>query len=266
MPNISLTPIIRENANATKLMKYCKDHEHDICKILTKEEEQALIQEWKDKDPEKLRQMLIMHNVALVFNMAAKYMMVVKSFDENVQNGLYGLTYAARKFDLNQTKTKFSTYAYFWIYKYVWYTYWKDTLDKDDPLNNGVSLDSSVSEYASNSKSDDSDGGGLGNYLENHLDPNTPSLDNGNEKSESLSVKSLFEDLRKYMLTDDFSDVDRLVFNQSFVDDSLSLRKISSDFDIPIREVKTSYDRILSMMKTKLSEMNIHSMGDIIAS
>jgi len=260
--NISTNPIIKDNLNATKLMQYCKAHEFDDCKVLNKEEELALIAEWKDKDPEHLKELLIMHNVAMVFKMATQFMSATRSFDEIVHNGLYGLCYAAKKFDMNQTKTKFSTYAYNWIYKYCWYTYWKDTLDKDDPINNGISLDSAISDYSSSSKSD-SDSGDIGNYLENHLDPNqTGAIVSSEEQMEKNAMNGLYKSMCDYMLTSDFTDVDRTVFNGMFLENQ-TVRKISSDNNIPQREVKESYAKIMDLMKTKLAGRGIHSMADV---
>lgn len=254
-------PIIQDNLNATRLMRYCEAHKNDICKVLDKEEEQALIQKLKDK-PDELQKALIMHNIALVFNMATKFMSASRSFDETVHYGLYGLCYAAKKFE-PEKNIKFSTYAYSWIYKYCWWTYWNDTQNTKDVMLDAVSLNAAISEYASSSKSD-SDNGDMGNYLENHLDPNqTGAIVDADTAMENNAMRNLYDDLRKYILTDDFTDMDRIVFENSFVDNALSLKRISSDFDIPLREVKSSYQKILDLMKKKLEERNINSMADI---
>lgn len=257
-------PIIQDNLNATRLMRFCKQHENDICKVLEKDEELKLIEELKH-DPAKLQEALIMHNVAMVFKLAAQYMSSTRSFDETVQNGLYGLCYAAKKFDYNQTKTKFSTYAYNWIYKYVWGTYWCDNLNEKDFINQSISLNAAISDYASNSKSSDSDNGDMGNYLENHLDPNeTSAIASHEEALENNAMSRLFAQMKDYMLSNDFTDTDRIVFDNSFVDAALPLRRISSDFNIPLREVKSSYQKIMDLMKAKLAEQNVKSMEDVL--
>lgn len=258
-----LNPIIKDNGNATKLMQYCEKHKNDICKVLSKEEELELIASLKD-DPAKLQEALIMHNVAMVFKLASQFMSATRSFDETVQSGMYGLCYAAKKFDFTQTKTKFSTYAHNWIYKYVWWTYWKDTQNTKDLLTQAVSLDSSVSDFASTSKSADSDDGNLSNYLEAHLDPNDPRASTPDTAVSELSAKNIYEDLQKYMLSSDFTDLDRFVFDRSFVGNSLTVRQISSTYDIPLKEVKESYAKIMSLFKTKLKEKNILSVSDAI--
>lgn len=260
--NALTSPIIKDNLNATKLMQFCKSKDKTDCKVLSKEEELALIAEWKDKDPEHLKELLIMHNVAMVFKMATQFMSATRSFDEIVHNGLYGLCYAAKKFDVNQTKTKFSTYAYNWIYKYCWYTYWKDSLDKDDPINNGISLDSAISDYSSSSKSD-GDSGDIGNYLENHLDPTVRNtIVNTEDQMETNAMSRLYESMREYILTSDFNDVDRTVFNGMFLENQ-TVRRISSDNNIPQRDVKASYAKIMDLMKEKLAKQGICSMADV---
>lgn len=255
-------PIIQDNLNATRLMRYCEAHKNDICKVLDKSEELELIQSLKDK-PDELQKALIMHNIALVFNMATKFMSATRSFDETVQYGLYGLCYAAKKFNPNQTKTKFATYAYNWIYKYCWWTYWNDTQNTRDFLKDAVSLNAAIAEYASSSKAD-SDNGDMGNYLENHLDPNqTGVIADTDTALQNNAMRNIYDDLRKYILTDDFNDMDRIVFENSFVDNALSLRRISADFDLPLKDVKSSYQKIMDLMKKKLSEQNINSMADV---
>lgn len=257
-----IRPIIQDNANTTKLMRYCKEHENDECKILTKEEEQDLIKKWAKKDPDKLRQMLIMHNIALVFNVATKWMSATRSYDDLVQRGLNGLAIAASKFKFSQKKTKFATYAYRWVYKYIFDTYWNENKRKD-VANEAISLDSAISDYASNSKSSESDSGEMGNYLENHLDPNQAGAIVSTEtQMEQNAMSRLYDSMRKYMLTSDFTDIDRTVFNGAFVE-NLTLARISSDNDIPRKEVKASYDKILEYMKAKLAGAGVHSMADV---
>lgn len=257
-----IRPIIQDNANTTKLMRYCKQHENDECKILTKDEELALIKKWAKKDPDKLRQMLIMHNVALVFNVATKWMSATRSYDDLVQRGLNGLAIAAQKFDLKQKKTKFATYAYRWIYKYIYDTYWNEN-KKKDVANEAISLDSAISDYAGSSKSSDSDDGDMSNYLENHLDPNqTGAIVSTEMQLQNNAMSRLYDSMREYMLTSDFTDIDRTVFNGAFVENQ-TLARISSDNDLPRKMVKESYEKILDAMKTRLAGKGITSMADV---
>lgn len=254
-------PIIKDNSNTTSLMQYCKLHEKDECKILSKTEEQQLINEWKDKDENQLRQLLIMHNIALVFKLAASWTRSTKSYDDLVQNGLYGLCLAAKKFDLNQSKTKFASYAYMWIYKYIYQKY-SDENKKPDVINESISLNSLITDFVSTSKNN-SENGTINNYLENHLDPSYNNIENVEKNIEYKEMQNLYKDMQKYILTSDFNNVDRVVFNGVFVDNQ-KLTKISSENDIPLNEVKNSYKNVLKKMKNKLaSEFKILSFDQI---
>jgi len=258
-----IRPIIQDNANTTKLMQYCKAHENDECKILSKKEERALIDEWKDKDPDKLRQMLVMHNVALVFNLAAKWMSATRSYDDLVQRGLTGLTVAANKFDLSRKKVKFATYAYMWIYKHIYSTYWHENIHPD-VANEAISLDSAIADYASSSKSSEDDEGGMGNYLENHLDPNqTNAIVSTDVQIQQNTMSDLYDSMRKYLLTSDFTDFDRIVFEEIFVENQ-PISRISSDYDVSRKTVKESYTKILDAMRVKLADKGIYSMADLV--
>lgn len=258
---MAIRPIIQNNGNTTKLMQYCNRHRHDDCKILTKDEEKALIAEWKDKDPDKLRQMLIMHNVAMVFNMATKFMGATKSFDDLVQEGFIGLTIAANKFDFEKSN-KFSTYAYAWIYKYVWARQYVEN-NGVDPSENAISLDGAIADFANKSKATESDDGEIGNYLENHIDTTfmDESVVSTAVQVERNALSSVYDSMRKYMLSNDFTDIDRTVFNGAFVDNK-TLRKISAENDIPTAEVKRSYDKIMAQMRERLAEDGIKSYDD----
>lgn len=69
--------------------------------------------------------------------------------------------------------------------------------------------------------------------------------------------------MQKYILTSDFNNIDRVVFNGVFVDNQ-KLTKISSENDIPLNEVKNSYKNVLKKMKNKLaSEFKILSFDQI---
>ena len=104
------------NDNSTKLINYLKVYEKESTKPLTLEEERELISRYKDSNPEKLKDLLIIHNIRLVFQIAKKYSLTSKDFDEMIARGLEGLAYSTSKFDFNKG-SKFSTYASRWIRK-----------------------------------------------------------------------------------------------------------------------------------------------------
>ncbi len=259
---MAISPIIKDNGNASKLMKWCSQHKNDECKVLSKTEEMELIAKYRDTDLDLLRQKLIMHNVAMVFKLAAKYMSSTRSFDDLVQNGMQMLAHAAYKFDFNQTKTKFSSYAYNWIFKGIWDTYWRDSLNERDVTIKAISLDGAISDYSHNSKSTDSDSGSISNYFEDHVDPTAKVIDNTEDQLKANAMSNAYEEMKKYILTSDFNDIDRIVFNGRFVD-NYSEKQISAQYNIPKSEVKNSMSKILLQMKAKLAEMHITSMETI---
>jgi len=88
---------------------------------LNKDEEQELIEKYKD-DREKLNELLVMHNIKLVFNIAKKYMSLTNDFDGLAMNGVKGLAEAAARFDITKN-IKFVTYAHWWVRKYILETF-----------------------------------------------------------------------------------------------------------------------------------------------
>ena len=78
---------------------------------------------------------------------------------------------------------------------------------------------------------------------------------------ERNALSSVYDSMRKYMLSNDFTDIDRTVFNGAFVDNK-TLRKISAENDIPTAEVKRSYDKIMAQMRERLAEDGIKSYDD----
>ena len=85
--------VIQNNQNTTKLINALKQAAKQY-KPLNKEQEQELI--WQHKDNrDKLNELLFMHNIKLVFNLAKKYAAKSKDFDNLVQEGMKGLAEAA---------------------------------------------------------------------------------------------------------------------------------------------------------------------------
>lgn len=82
-------------------------------KILTKEEELALIEKAKAGD-EEAKNELITSNLRLVVNIAKGYLHKGLSFIDLISEGNLGLIYAINKFDIEKG-FRFSTYAVWWI-------------------------------------------------------------------------------------------------------------------------------------------------------
>lgn len=115
--------VILNNSSATKLMSEFK-HKYKQYKPLSKSEEEQLINLLKDVDVDKLRELLVYHNIGWAFTYAAKYCKSTKDYDNLCGNAVYGLVKAAEKFDFdkkleNGESIKFITYAAWWVKKFV---------------------------------------------------------------------------------------------------------------------------------------------------
>ena len=103
----------------------------------------------------------------------------------------------------------------------------------------------------------------MSNYLESHLDPNqTGAIVSTDAALEANAQTRIYDEMRQYMLTADFTDTDRKVFDGAFVENLLP-KRISADYNIPLKEVKTSYQKILDLMKAKLASKGVKSMADV---
>jgi RNA polymerase primary sigma factor len=86
--------------------------------VLSASEERALAERNKDGDP-IARQQLILAHLKLVRSIVGQYKSSELSYDDLVQEGNLGLIRAARDFDPATHRTRFSTYAKFWIRGFI---------------------------------------------------------------------------------------------------------------------------------------------------
>lgn len=82
--------------------------------LLSQEEEQALIKEYKEHQNIDARNQLIMSNTRLVISIAKKYKGVSLSFLDAIQDGNLGLLKAVEKFQ-PEKGYRFATYATYWV-------------------------------------------------------------------------------------------------------------------------------------------------------
>lgn len=132
------TGMIQGNENTTRLANMLKNAEVQY-QPLSKDEELKMIKKYKH-DRDTLNQLLILHNLRAVFNIAKKYKSKTDDFDGMVQNGFLGLAEAAKRFD-PKMKIKFITYAYVWIRKYVLQGFYAKNIEVD---RNSLSLNNLV--------------------------------------------------------------------------------------------------------------------------
>lgn len=84
---------IRNNRNATMLANQLKKQNEDY-RELTKEEERAMIEQNRN-NREKLNELLVNHNIKMVYSLAKNYSAKVDDFDNLIQDGMRGLSEAA---------------------------------------------------------------------------------------------------------------------------------------------------------------------------
>lgn len=246
--------IVKNNESSTTLLNELKQSEKQY-PVLSKAEEQALIDKYKDTDDAKLRKLLVMHNLRCVFSVAKKYMYTCKSFDDMIGRGLEGLCEAARRFDVNRG-IKFITYAQPWVFKYVIYEYY-DHGHKIDAAS--ISIDKPIA--------NDETGACIDNFVNSMVDKtyNVKSMSGDIDESiQDYSRKEIVQKLMTYISDDKkFSKLDREIFKRNLLDND-SLKQISADMSVSVGTANKQKKYILQEMQVFLKKnFGILSFNDI---
>ena len=163
-----INAVIRGNQNTTKLINELKKAARQY-PTLSKDEEEELIKTYAG-NRDKLNNLLFMHNIRLVFNVAKKYMSKTDDFDSMIQDGMVGLAIAAHNFDISRG-VKFITYATPWVRKKVLERFY---CKANEVLKRSVSLNAPASQ--SSSKINDNVDGDLEGYVNEYLDPSSTEM------------------------------------------------------------------------------------------
>ena len=246
--------IIKGNQNTTKLIAELKKAS-DQYSTLSKEEEDKLIEENKS-NPEKLKKLLFMHNIRLVFSIAKKYMSRTDDFDSMVQDGMLGLAIAADNFDISRG-VKFITYATPWIKKKVLERFYTK---ESEITRRSVSLNAP----SASSKTNDSNESDLEDYVNEYIDP---SINHASEYGDTVLSNEqtqlcadLYDDLES---RDDITDVEKNIFIDMFYNREKS-RNLQFKYSVTPREIAATKNKILKIMKKHLAEKyDVHSFSDI---
>jgi len=142
-------------------------HEALIQGYGTKEEVRSLIAKYKaEKDPEKaivIRDEIFSNNIRQIKKISMKFNKMYEDPEDCFQNGVLGFFDALENFDLSM-KTAFTTYLFYWVYKYIFegcqktivsiprnvqfmnYTYlkYKEIIESDDKKNNKSFLSNKI--------------------------------------------------------------------------------------------------------------------------
>lgn len=249
----------------SKLLKNINNN-NDEYKILTREEELELIEKYRNTDEEKLRQLLICHNIFLAISFSKKYSNTSIDYDSLVQDAFYGLVIASKQFDFD-AGVKFSRYAYIWIKKYALSSYY----DKHNMMIglNSVSLDSTVN-------TSDSDVNNT--VLQEIFDIETES--ESSEYDKYLNCASCVNEIEKTDLDNKYSEQyktiikmvetsanitpeEKQIFNYIYINGA-SLKTVSEYLNKSVQIVRYKREKVLNFLRKELKrEYNITSFASL---
>lgn len=249
--------VIRGNQNTTKLISELKKAAKQY-PTLSKEEEEKLIVD-NASDREKLNNLLFMHNIRLVFNIAKKYMGKTDDFDAMVQDGMLGLAIAAKNFDLSRG-TKFITYATPWVRKKVLERFYNKA---NEVIKRSVSLNGPTAQ--SNVKAGDgtSDTEFEG-YVNDYIDPSVSSIKTFRQQLSANEQTQLCADLYNELENDkSLTDLEKSIFTDMFYYREKA-KDIQREYGITQKDMTEIKDKVLKSMRAKLeSHYGIHSFSDV---
>ena len=243
--NKMVNSIIKGNQNTTKLIAELKKAASQY-KTLSKDEEAKMIEEHKH-DRDALNDLLFMHNIRIVFNIAKKYMSKTDDFDSMVQDGMLGLAIAANNFDIERG-TKFITYAMPWIKKKVLERFY---IKENEITKRSVSLNAPVS---SGSKVNDNDNGDLEDYVNDYIDPSAYAVSSAQSIIDHHEQTQLCADLYDTLdQRDDLTEAEKKMFVDLFYNREKS-RDVQLKYGVSSKDVANTKVKILKIMKTQLAE------------
>lgn len=259
----------KNNARTTAVINYLKTNPNPEFKSLTVEDEIEILNKWLKKDKQHLEYLLFCHHVRLVYAIAGKYFKKTNEFDDMVSRGYEGLMWAIKNFDFTRAlnskskkKIKFSTYATFWIKKYVIWEFYKDSLNVSQK---NVSIDKSVSDGDEESESNSAS---LENYLAAHL--NT-SIYRNTIKPIDYQIScnfanELIGNIYDFIETNpnrNFEKYDSEIFYRIFNEND-TIKEISADMNLSVSYVNKRKSDIIKKIRDMLAEKyGITSIHDI---
>lgn len=248
--------VIKGNQNTTKLINELKKAAKQY-PTLSKEDEEELVKTY-GHDRDKLNNLLFMHNIRLVFNIAKKYMGKTDDFDAMVQDGMLGLAIAAKNFDISRG-VKFITYATPWVRKKVLERFY---CKANEVIKRSVSMNSPAMQ--SSSKINDSTDGDLENYVNDYLDPSVSSLKSFHQQLSTNEQNRLCADLYNELQHDSsLTDKEKKIFTDLFYNRERA-KDVQQMYGVTSKDISQIKDKILKSMRSRLeSQFGIHSFSDI---
>ena len=248
--------VIRGNQNTTKLINELKKAAKQY-PTLSKVEEEELIKTYA-KDREKLNNLLFMHNIRLVFNVAKKYMAKTDDFDSMIQDGMVGLAIAAHNFDISRG-VKFITYATPWVRKKVLERFY---CKENEVLKRSVSLNAPAAQ--SSSKINDNNDGDLEGYVNEYLDPSSTTVKSLQHQLSANEQSKLCTDLYAQLESDkNLTDKEKKIFIDLFYNKERA-KDVQHMYGVTSKDISEIKEKILRSMRDRLeNHYGIHSFLDV---
>lgn len=251
-----MNSVIKGNQNTTKLIAELKRAAKQY-PPLSKEEEQELVHKYAS-NREKLNELLFMHNIRLVFNVAKKYMSKTDDFDSMVQDGMVGLAIAAKNFDTTRD-VKFITYATPWVRKKVLERFYGKA---SEVIKRSVSLNAPSAQMSS--KVNDGNDGDLESYVNDYLDPSAHIVKDVKQQTASNEQTMLCADLYDQLEHDtSVTDKEKKIFIDLFYNRERA-KDIQLMYGVTSKDLSEIKHKVLKSMRAHLeSRFGIHSFSDI---
>ncbi len=248
--------IIKGNQNTTKLINELKKAAKQY-PTLSKKAEDELIKTYAN-DREKLNNLLFMHNIRLVFNIAKKYMGKTDDFDSMVQDGMLGLAIAAKNFDISRN-VKFITYATPWVRKKVLERFY---CKAHEVVKRSVSLN--MPSMPSNTKINDSSSSDLEDYVNDYIDPSVSTIKSFGQQLSANEQSMLCADLYNCLENDKtISDKEKKIFTDLFYNKERA-KDVQLMYGVTSKDISLIKDKILKSMRERLeTHFGIHSFLDV---
>lgn len=245
--------MVQTNDNTTILIKKLQNSSKQF-KTLSKEEEAELINKYRN-NRDRLNYLLFMHNIKLVFNLAKRYINKTDDFDGMIQDGMYGLAEACRKFDITKN-IKFVTYATWWVKKYI-LAYFYSNQWKLDKCCTSLNTVSTLYDDKDNENT-------LESFINEYIDKsvyNNESLDKSLSSNEQVELcKTIINDLNN---DTSLSSMEKEIFIKLFYDREKQ-KNLAEEYSLSERTINLIKVKLLKKLKNILTtKYDINSFYDI---
>lgn len=245
--------IIKGNQNTTDLCNKLKADAKQY-PTLDKNQEKALIEMYRN-DRSKLNNLLFMHNIRLVFNLAKKYVSKTRDFDGLVQDGMRGLGEAIKRFDIDKD-VKFITYATPWVKKYILANFYSKSAEIDA---NSISINSKI-----DIDSSDNSNNTIENYINEYIDPSYDKTQSFEDILSSNEQSEICKDLIRYLKKDStLSAEEKNIFIELF-NNKLMSKHVAEKMNIALDYVNSVKKTVINKFKDVLhTKYNAYSYNDL---